>query len=131
MNWMSWMNWMNWMIWFELSEFDSIQWFEFNSNQFNSFNSFEFNSNQFNSFNSFEFNWMSWIELIWTSALRLLALREWLFTLYLYSCHRPSVWGSYLWQLKFKKLKLQRKNLSRDIGKFVTWYWQICHVIFW
>ena len=44
-----------------------------------------------------------------TSTLRLLALRELLFTLYLYSCLRPSVSGKVTSeQLKFKELTLQQ-----------------------
>ena len=45
------------------------------------------------------------------------ALRELLFTLYLYSGLQPSVWGeSYLWHWKFKKLSFTLKYLSHDIG---------------
>ena len=57
-------------------------------------------------------------DTIYTSALRLLALRELLFTLYLYSGLRPSVWGKVTsdnWNLR--NLRYNTTNISHMLLK--------------
>ena len=54
---------------------------------------------------------------MYTSALRLLALRELLFTLYLYSGLRPSVRGKVTSDNRnLRNLGYNEKKLSRDVG---------------